>query len=220
MKVTIPKPCNENWTNMTPEEKGRFCQVCSKSVRDFTTATDLEIMEDLSKNPNICASFRPDQLYRNLSYSFRNSLFAKFAVGVVLTSSGIVSAQTQPKVNPPGNNYAPVHVKGEVAPISIPKKKPAKNTQQTPLPLGKIEIPDVNRPNTNTPHFRIGAPLSINENNQPLYIVDGKIISDEEFWKIDRDNIQDFKVLKGRDATSKHGRKGKNGVVIVNLKRK
>lgn len=65
MKVTIPKPCHENWANMTPEEKGKFCQVCSKSVRDFTTATDLEIMAELSENPNICASFRPDQLDRN-----------------------------------------------------------------------------------------------------------------------------------------------------------
>lgn len=74
MKVTIPKPCHENWASMTPEEKGRFCQVCSKSVRDFTNSSDLEIMNDLSQNPNICANFQVDQLDRNLSYSFINSL--------------------------------------------------------------------------------------------------------------------------------------------------
>ncbi len=211
MKVTIPKPCHENWANMTPEEKGKFCQVCSKSVGDFTTATDLEIMAELSENPNICASFRPDQLDRNLSYSFHKSLFAKFAVGVVLTSGGIVSAQTQTKANPP------VYVKGEVAPISSPKTTPIKTDPRTPLRLGKIAISDDDK--ANTQHIRNTVePIVIK--NQPLYIVDGKIISDEEFWKLDRNSIQDFKVLKGRDATSKYGRKGKNGVVIVSLKKK
>lgn len=215
MKITIPKPCHENWAAMAPDEKGRFCQVCSKSVRDFTTAIDLEIMEDVSENPNICASFRPDQLDRNLSYSLLNTMFAKFAVGIVLTSAGIVSAQTQPKANHPVNKNAPVYVKGEVAPISIPKKTPVKNAQQTPLTLGKIAILNDNKPQQirNT-----GEPLVIK--NQPLYILEGKIITDEEFWKVDRNSIQDQKVLKSKDATSKYGKKGKNGVVIVSLKKK
>lgn len=217
MKITIPKPCHENWANMMPEEKGRFCQVCSKSVRNFTTATDLEIMAELSENPNICANFRADQLNRNLSYSFLNSLFAKFAVGFVLTSSGIVSAQTQLKVNSLTKKDVPAQIKGEVAPLSNPKKAPLKNTQQKPFPLGKIAISNDDK--TNSQQIRnTGEPLVIK--NQPLYIADGKIISDEEFWKLDRNSIQDFKVFKGRDATSKYGRKGKNGVVIVSLKKK
>jgi len=200
MKITIPKPCHENWATMTPEEKGRFCQVCSKSVRDFTNATDMEIMEDLTENPNICASFRPDQLDRNLSYSFLNSLFAKFAVGFVLTSGGIVSAQTQPKVNPPTKTDIPVQVKGEVAPISSSKTTPVQREQDTPLRLGK--------------------PLYINENNLPLYVLEGKMITNKQFQQIDPNNIKNLKVLKGKDATSKYGAKGKNGTVMITLKRK
>jgi hypothetical protein len=44
MKITIPKPCHENWENMTPDEKGRFCAVCSKTVRDFSKVPDDEII--------------------------------------------------------------------------------------------------------------------------------------------------------------------------------
>ena len=32
----IPEPCHEDWDAMTPEEKGRFCKVCEKSVVDLT----------------------------------------------------------------------------------------------------------------------------------------------------------------------------------------
>jgi len=218
MKVTIPKPCHENWATMTPEEKGRFCQVCSKSVRDFTNSSDLEIMNDLSQNQNICANFRIDQLDRNLSYSFINSLFAKFAVGFVLTSGGIVSAQTQPKVNHPIKTDVPIQVRGEVAQVQPPKTQPAQTDQNRPIRLGKIAISDADRQNPKTPPLRMGAPLSINENNQPLYVVDGKTITNKQFQQIDAKNIRDIKVLKGKEAISKYGAKAKNGVVIISLK--
>lgn len=32
MKISIPKPCNENWNEMTPDQQGAFCKVCSKVV--------------------------------------------------------------------------------------------------------------------------------------------------------------------------------------------
>ena len=193
MKVTIPKSCHENWATMMPNEKGRFCQVCSKSVRDFTSASDQEIMADLSENPNICANFRIDQLDRNLSYSFINSLFAKFAVGFVLTSGGIVSAQTQPKVNPPVKTDVPVQVKEEVTQASDTKRI------QQPIVLGK--------------------PL-YNHNNEPLYIMEEKIISNEKFRQIDPNSIEKLEVLKGSAATALYGSKAKNGAVVITLKGK
>lgn len=58
-KLTIPKPCNENWNKMTPDEKGRFCSSCSKTVVDFTKKSTKEIQDYLiEKNgQRVCGHF-------------------------------------------------------------------------------------------------------------------------------------------------------------------
>lgn len=33
---TIPKVCQENWLQMSPDEKVRFCNLCQKNVFDFS----------------------------------------------------------------------------------------------------------------------------------------------------------------------------------------
>ena len=61
------------------------------------------------------------------------------------------------------------------------------------------------------------------QNSQPidnaLFIVDGKEISKEEFYKIDVKTIQAVNVLKNESATKLYGDKGKNGVVLITLKK-
>lgn len=42
--ISIKKPCSENWENMTPHEKGRHCFSCQKTVVDFTTMSDSQII--------------------------------------------------------------------------------------------------------------------------------------------------------------------------------
>lgn len=34
--INIPEPCHENWDAMTPNEQGRHCESCAKTVIDFT----------------------------------------------------------------------------------------------------------------------------------------------------------------------------------------
>ncbi|PZT98713.1 MAG: hypothetical protein DI622_22480, partial [Chryseobacterium sp.] len=81
MKITIPTSCHENWETITREEKGRFCSVCSKTVRDFTAASDEEIIGVFSNSTEeICGNFYESQLNRNLQYSYINSFLLKFAV--------------------------------------------------------------------------------------------------------------------------------------------
>lgn len=63
-KITIPKPCAENWDTMTLKEKGRFCSSCEKTVVDFTKKNAKEVQSYLIKNKNeqICGHFYKKQL--------------------------------------------------------------------------------------------------------------------------------------------------------------
>ncbi|WP_210489946.1 hypothetical protein [Rufibacter aurantiacus] len=65
ISLTIPEPCHESWNKMTPNEKGRFCQNCQKTVVDFTMMSDVEVVDWLTKQSgNGCGRFRDDQLNR------------------------------------------------------------------------------------------------------------------------------------------------------------
>ena len=65
--ISIPKPCQEQWDGMTATERGAFCQSCQTEVIDFSTMTDREVVEYLSKNKTGCGRFRNDQLNTNIS---------------------------------------------------------------------------------------------------------------------------------------------------------
>ena len=45
--IGINEPCSENWNEMSPNEKGAFCQKCATQVYDFTNKTSLEIKQTL-----------------------------------------------------------------------------------------------------------------------------------------------------------------------------
>jgi hypothetical protein len=65
--VHIPNPCSENWELMSPQEKGRFCSVCSKCVIDFTEKQPEEIQQIFveRKDESICGRFYNHQLINN-----------------------------------------------------------------------------------------------------------------------------------------------------------
>lgn len=83
MKITIPKPCYENWNNMTTDEKGKFCSVCSKTVHDFTSFSDEELINTFKRDKDICGRFRNNQLDINLSFSFASTL----ALGLLIAGN-------------------------------------------------------------------------------------------------------------------------------------
>ena len=63
-----------------------------------------------------------------------------------------------------------------------------------------------------TPANKISSP-------EPLFVVDGKIVSKEEATAIDHKNIDSVNILKGENAIKKYGEKGKNGVVEIAKKK-
>jgi hypothetical protein len=64
--IRIPEPCHEDWNKMAPTESGKFCQVCTKEVIDFTAKSDEEIIKHLQKYGNVCGRFHNTQLNRKL----------------------------------------------------------------------------------------------------------------------------------------------------------
>jgi hypothetical protein len=90
MKLTIPRPCHENWDNMAPDGKGKFCSVCSQSVYDFTDLSDEEI-SNFNFDQKICGRFREDQLGRNLNFS----IAGKLAAGLLIAGGGLSTFHAQ-----------------------------------------------------------------------------------------------------------------------------
>lgn len=99
LNISIPKPCHENWNTMTPEDKGRFCSVCEKTVFDFTNATDKQIIEAYNKNPKLCGKFLISQLNRDLiePKKRKSFWFASVFLGFLTFSSAKATAQGEPK---------------------------------------------------------------------------------------------------------------------------
>ena len=61
--------------------------------------------------------------------------------------------------------------------------------------------------------------ITSKQGSKPLYVVDGKILENQNQENIDPYSIESISVLKGEPATKEYGEKGKNGVVLITLKK-
>jgi hypothetical protein len=66
LKISIPTPCHQDWGAMTPNEQGRHCTSCAKTVVDFTAMTDDEVKYFFinKKEEKVCGRFKNEQLHR------------------------------------------------------------------------------------------------------------------------------------------------------------
>jgi hypothetical protein len=103
IQITVPEPCHENWDQMTPVDKGRFCGSCQKKVVDFTSMSDAEVAA-FFKRPttrSVCGRFMEDQLQRDLDIPKKRipwvKYFFQFALPAFLISSK-ATAQGSPRV--------------------------------------------------------------------------------------------------------------------------
>jgi hypothetical protein len=130
IKISIPKPCHEDWNTMTPNEKGAFCGKCAKTVVDFTKKTTDEIKDFFTEQhgKKVCGRFLNDQLHEpvkkiellipihllpeKLSFSraFAYALFIVF--GTTLFSCSTRQGEVVGKIAPLDTNR--IMMKGEV----------------------------------------------------------------------------------------------------------
>jgi len=67
IQLSIPEPCHENWDEMTPNGKGKFCASCQKPVIDFTNMTERQVAEFFKKpGSSACGRFYQDQLNKDI----------------------------------------------------------------------------------------------------------------------------------------------------------
>ncbi len=104
-QLNIAEPCTENWSEMTPNSKGRHCDQCEKTVIDFTGKTDRQIINEMKQaNGSVCGRLRQSQTGKNiqLDYEFvRNTKWKTFGLMIAgLMGTGTSYAQVPPESSP------------------------------------------------------------------------------------------------------------------------
>lgn len=63
-QIHIPKPCHADWDKMSPNEQGKFCSLCDKTVVDFTQMNEQEIKNFFIQKTEerVCGHFRASQV--------------------------------------------------------------------------------------------------------------------------------------------------------------
>jgi hypothetical protein len=86
IQLEIADPCHENWNNMSPSDKGRFCDSCQKQVVDFTNMSDREIALFFKKpsTGSVCGRFMNDQLNREMEIPKKRIPWVKYFFQVAL----------------------------------------------------------------------------------------------------------------------------------------
>ena len=87
---------------MTPDEKGMFCNHCQKSVVDFSTYTDGELLDYFTKAKGmICGKVSNHQLNRLIVANSQSdtSVFHRLLLSAALTAgvAGVTQGQNTPK---------------------------------------------------------------------------------------------------------------------------
>ncbi len=63
ISISIQEPCTQDWDTMLPNQLGRHCNSCQKTVVDFTEMRDTQIINYLQKNKTGgCGIFNNNQL--------------------------------------------------------------------------------------------------------------------------------------------------------------
>lgn len=128
IQLTIPAPCQQRWQDMEAENTGQFCASCQKTVVDFSSLTDLELIERLArKSSSTCGRFRASQLNRKLTVSAPAlqppiRLFGLLTAG--LLGYQTVQADTLPLLAEPVAQHPTKSLTTNVLPLTVEETTP------------------------------------------------------------------------------------------------
>ncbi len=155
-KVSIPTPCHEDWNKMTPDQTGRHCSACAKSVVDFTAMSDEEVQHFFlhKKEEKICGRFKHTQLQRIVIdlppniFSVQMPLWKKFlAACLIVFSTTLFSCETkinneQPKYSQTEGWNDPLHDGAYVGGLTVIQDSISISPKDYPVTLG-YSIPTI-----------------------------------------------------------------------------
>ncbi|MFT5244261.1 MAG: hypothetical protein ACJA1H_002374 [Glaciecola sp.] len=147
LNINIPKPCQEDWNQMTPKQKGRHCTSCKKTVFDFTRSTDEQIVKTFLKEDNVCGRFKSTQLNRELVLNRKEkNKYLSYVASTLFAflSFGTQDIQAQGKSRIVKVDSLQPQMVNEKTGTSILNKKPVRGTLFGPnkdrVPGAKITI--------------------------------------------------------------------------------
>ena len=141
--IHIPKPCNENWENMVPEDKGRHCLLCSKTVIDFTgwEATEIAAYLKAQTDTKVCGRFRQEQLTTPVIEAVQRIYYANLSLlkkiaAVFVIAFGLSASSCSPKMHTSGPQ-----ILGEIAEVDSIAEKPSQHLpdDETVIIAGQIQ---------------------------------------------------------------------------------
>ena len=139
--ISIPEPCHENWQIMTPTEKGKFCQVCTKEVIDFTEKADEDLVKILSKGKSTCGRFKKSQLNREVKLERKSGMnLAPYAASLLLPLSLLSTQGVNSRTETPEKPYSSLGIGKYSNPDRALIKTSGIVRDENGHPIAKIQI--------------------------------------------------------------------------------
>ncbi|NOQ74172.1 MAG: T9SS type A sorting domain-containing protein [Crocinitomix sp.] len=90
--ISIPEPCNEDFTKMTPTERGAFCGKCQIDTFDFRDLSTADINKAIlqNKGQHLCGQFKGSQIdtmnqgFMNWKNQKKQTFRSKFVLALVM----------------------------------------------------------------------------------------------------------------------------------------
>jgi hypothetical protein len=175
-KITIPKPCHEDWDKMTPNDNGRFCGSCSKNVVDFTNMLPDEIQMYFQQHSNVCGKFNnsqldsltiqiPNRVFYSQTHFYKIFLLALFiAMGTTLFSCADKNGNKQ-KIDKVEVVEDTLEMNNMTVGVRLPPKTDPNDTLQHNIPPPPPKIDQVKFAK---PIIKPADKIEIDENEMPI----------------------------------------------------